>query len=111
MNFKLSTLLVVLAILAVGFAFFFRPREDRVAISGEWYYPHEDIKLLGYQEKLTILKDGTFSKLQSHRTGSECYKGRWKTTRGGVVEFFLDEVKLEHRENAASLRPEKGRPP
>jgi len=89
-QFRLSTILFLVVLLAVSFAWHLeRSRNDQTDITGKWHYPTPDVSILGYWETLTIRKDGTFTKHQQHRTFSETYNGEYSYGKNGVFSFHI----------------------
>ncbi len=63
---------------------------------GIWHYPTPDIALSGYWETLTIRSDGTFTKHQQDRIGSETYGGTYSVAEDGLVTFHVTSKQYDN---------------
>ena len=96
MRFRISTLLLVIALGAVLLAWHLEKTDSRNEIAGVWYYPTPDINLMGYWETLTIRKDGTFTKFEQHRMSSETYAGTYTLGNDGVYYFDVTQKTISN---------------
>jgi len=93
MKIRLSTLLFVIAVIAISHAWYV----DRTALNhtkpeGVWYYPTNDIAMLGYTSELSILTDGSYAKRQTYRTFSQIHEGEWAICDDGRLVFNVTSV-------------------
>ena len=90
MRIRLSTSLLLVAVLAVCLAWYVdRVNSNKTAIVGAWYYPSPLVSVLGYREVLTIRDDGSFTKEHRHRTFLETYSGHYNVLPNGLVVFHI----------------------
>ena len=90
MKFRISTALLFIALIAVGLGWW-ADRNSNRQIQGLWRYPTPDIALTGYSTTLEIRADGTFTKVQRHRTFTQTFSGEYKTLERGLVQFHVTE--------------------
>jgi hypothetical protein len=96
-RFRLSTVLWIVALVAVLLAWYVdHNREHRGDVVGVWYYPTPDVSLSGYWETLTISSDGTFTKLEQGRVGSETYSGTYSIAKDGLVTFHVTSKQFNY---------------
>lgn len=93
-RFRLATLLLFIAATGIFFAWALYYRKQ-VAFAGDWFYPTPDDHLSGYWETLTIRPDGTFTKLEMARFGSESYSGTYSVADNGVVTFHVTQKQYD----------------
>ena len=87
-------MLLFVAIVGILFAWYVDRTNSDNDISGVWYYPSEEINLSGYWETLTIRADGTFTKHEQYRFGSETYEGEYWRSQNGVVTFHASKKRI-----------------
>jgi hypothetical protein len=89
-KYRLSTLLllIVIAALALGWYVDHRDRSRRDII-GTWHYPTPEQNLLGYVSSLEIRADGTFTKHQMGRFGSDAFEGKYCVDKSGRIAFHI----------------------
>ena len=66
-----------------------RASRHRRDIVGTWYYPTNDLTVLGYTSLLEIRWDGTFTKIQGYRTSRETFKGTYTVEDDGRITFHV----------------------
>jgi len=90
MRFRLTTSLLLIAIIAI-FTNWYAERQSRRVITGQWYWPTQDVGVLGYWETLTLNRDGTFEKVQQYRMGQETYSGTYMCNNDGTYSFDVSK--------------------
>ena len=90
MKFRISTALLVIAILFVSLGWFIDHRHEEIV--GSWHYPTPDINVGGYRTTLDIRKDGTFEKVQQYALGYQrVYKGSYSVKENREFVFSVSE--------------------
>jgi hypothetical protein len=88
MRFRISTILLGLAVIVVLLAWYAdRQRSDD--ITGTWHYPALELGVGGYQETLKIRPNQTFSKHQMYRIGELTWEGTYSIATDGLVVFHI----------------------
>ena len=90
MKFRLSTTLLLIAIVAVTLGWYVdRHTRNHREILGTWYYPTDDVGVFGYTSLMDLRTDGTFSKMQGYRTSHETFDGTFEIQENGIVRFHV----------------------
>ncbi len=90
MKFRLSTVLLLVLSCAICLGWYVdRTSRNRRDIVGTWYYPTNDLGVLGYTSLLEIRSDGTFRKIQGHRESSETFDGTYAVHENGRITFHV----------------------
>jgi len=90
MRFRLSTVFLFVLVCAVSVAWYVdRNLRNQRYIIGTWYYPTNDVGVLGYTSLLEIRSDGTFTKIQGSRHGSKTFNGTHTVRENGRITFHV----------------------
>lgn len=92
MRFRLSTALLLTAIAAISTGWYVDQHADKNReLLGTWYYPTGEggAPVPLDTSELSIRKDGTFTKVQSSRSGSEAFSGTYVIKENGRVDFHV----------------------
>ena len=84
-------MLIAIAAIALGW-FVDRTQRDRQELLGTWYYPTDDVGVLGYTSLLKLRDDGTFTKIQGYRTGHKTFDGTYEISDNGTVWFHVNKL-------------------
>ena len=102
MKFKISTLLLLVAIAALCIGWFvdhFDP--SRYEIIGTWRHSSTGEFSSNYNTTLRINRDGTFSKTQCEESKWNTYSGSYATNKDGTITFHV--TKREEFDSLASV--------
>lgn len=89
-KFRLSTVFLLVLTCAICLGWYVdRTSRNRRDILGTWYYPTNDLGVLGYTSLLEIRSDGTFTKIQGHRECSETFDGTYSVRENGRLMFHV----------------------
>ena len=96
MRFRISTFLLVVAILAILLGWYLDRNRVENELVGTWHFPTLDNEQSAANRDTLILRDdGTFSKIQKYQFFGETYKGTYSIIQDGVVSFYVDEKDYE----------------
>lgn len=105
MKFRISTILLTIALLAVGMAWYVERTRHRMDLHGTWYYPTKGRGLYGYTSMLEIKPDGTFTKTQGSRTLVEIFAGSYSEERSGAITFHVTKKTQKNRSSNSQFDP------
>jgi hypothetical protein len=89
-KFRLSTVLLLVLSCAICLGWYVdRTSRSRRDIVGAWYYPTNDVGVLGYTSLLEICSDGTFTKIQEHRESIDTFGGTYAVQENGRITFHV----------------------
>ena len=91
---------------------------QRTSIVGEWYYPHKQVSVMGYNSAFEFRADGTFTKTQNSRGSTSIFDGEYsidendqltlnltsKTTKTGIEELLDHEPESQNLGVVYSLK-------
>ena len=86
-------------------------RKQRTSIIGEWYYPHEQVSVMGYNSTFEFKTDGTFAKTQNSRGLVSIFEGEYSFDENDqlalevtriTTKTVLEEM-LDHKPEIQSL--------
>ena len=96
-QFRLSTIFLLTLCCAILLGWYVeRTSRNRRDIIGTWYYPTNDVSLMGYSSLLEIRRNGTFTKIQGYRTHSVTYDGTYAVEDNGRVSFHVTSRKTSY---------------
>ena len=87
-QYSLSSLFLLTLACAIALGWYVDSRH-RQSIVGTWHYPTPDECVLGYGSTLEIRADGTFTKTQWHRSGSDTFEGTYAIDKDRRVIFHV----------------------